>query len=164
MKKINNLILGFFLIIYTVGCAGYEPIFKSKTLPLIISDYTIEGDKLLANKIYSPLNSLLKTNLRNEDLKKIDLIINVIKNKNISSKDAAGKILEYKININAKIEITNTMNNNEILNQNFLASVTYKAQDQYSDTLKLEKKTTDDLINKIYQDLLIKLSEKTLSQ
>tara|TARA_B110000014_G_C19716711_1_gene374715 strand:- start:70 stop:564 length:495 start_codon:yes stop_codon:yes gene_type:complete len=164
MKKINNLILGFFLIIYTVGCAGYEPIFKSKTLPLIISDYTIEGDKLLANKIYSPLNSLLKTNVGNEDLKKIDLIINVIKNKNISSKDAAGKILEYKININAKIEITNTMNNNEILNQNFLASVTYKAQDQYSDTLKLEKKTTDDLINKIYQDLLIKLSEKTLSQ
>ena len=163
MKKINNLILGFFLIIYTVGCAGYEPIFKSKTLPLIISDYTIEGDKLLANKIYSPLNSLLKTNLRNEDLKKIDLIINVIKNKNISSKDAAGKILEYKININAKIEITNTMNNNEILNQNFLSSVTYKAQDQYSDTLKLEKKTTD-VINKIYQDLLIKLSEKTLSQ
>ena len=61
--------LGFFLIIYTVGCAGYEPIFKSKTLPLIISDYTIEGDKLLANKIYSPLNSLLKTNVGNEDLK-----------------------------------------------------------------------------------------------
>jgi hypothetical protein len=162
MKKINNIILGFLLIIYTAGCVGYEPIFKSKKLPLIISDYTIEGETLLANKIYSKLNGLLKTNDGNDDLKKIDITINVIKNKNISSKDSAGKILEYRINIDAKIEVTNTMNSNEILNQNFMSSVTFKTQDQYSDTLKLEKKTVDDLINKIYQDFLIKLSAKTL--
>lgn len=162
MKKINNLILGFFLIIYMAGCVGYEPIFKSKKLPLIISDYTIEGETLLANKIYSKLNGLLKTNDGNDDLKKIDITINVIKNKNIASKDSAGKILEYRINIDAKIEVTNTMNSNEILNQNFISSVTFKTQDQYSDTLKLEKKTVDDLINKIYQDFLIKLSAKTL--
>jgi len=164
MKKINNLILGFFLIIYVVGCANYEPIFKSKNLPIVISDYTIEGNKLLSNKIYSLLNNLLKKNISNNDTKKIDLIIHVTKNKSISSKDNNGKILEYTVSINAKIKVNNTMNDNEILNQNFQASAAFKAQDQYSDTLKLERKKEGDLINKIYQNFLIKLTEKTVSK
>ena len=51
------------------------------------------------------------------------------------------------------------MTGNEILNENFSLSSIYKAQDQYSETIKLENQTTQNLINNTYQNLLIKLSE-----
>ena len=51
------------------------------------------------------------------------------------------------------------MTGNEILNENFDFSSVYKAQDQYSETIKLENRAIENLINKIYQDLLIKLSQ-----
>ena len=164
MKKKNSIIIGFFLLIFITGCAGYKPIFKSKNLPLIISNYSIEGEKFLGNKIYLKLNNLLKANKNNKDLKKINIIIKVEKNKNIASKDGAGKVLEYRVSLNAKIEVENANNNNEIVNQNFEASVNYKAQNQYSDTISLEKKSIDDLLDRIYQDFLFKLTQNTLPQ
>ena len=51
------------------------------------------------------------------------------------------------------------MTDNEILNQNFSYSSTYSTQDNYSETKKLENKSTEDLVNKIYQNLLIQMSE-----
>ena len=47
----------------------------------------------------------------------------------------------------------------EILNQTFIYSSTYKVQNQYSATIKLEQQTTENLINKTYQEILIKLSQ-----
>ena len=54
------------------------------------------------------------------------------------------------------------MTNNEILNENFVSSLSYKVQDQHSDTIKLEKRSIENLLDKTYQDLLIKLSENIL--
>ena len=54
------------------------------------------------------------------------------------------------------------MTGNEILHENFSFSSVYKAQDQHSKTIKLENQTTQNLINKTYQDLVIKLSENLL--
>ena len=45
-----------------------------------------------------------------------------------------------------------------------LSSSSYKVQDQHSETIKLENRTIENLINKTYQDLLIKLSENILSK
>ena len=52
------------------------------------------------------------------------------------------------------------MTKDEVLNQSFTSSLTYKVQDQYSDTLKLENQTIENLTNNIYNKLLIQLSEK----
>ena len=43
------------------------------------------------------------------------------------------------------------------MDSSFDYSSSYKVQDQYSETKKLEDRSLDDLINKTYQDLLIKL-------
>jgi hypothetical protein len=51
---------------------------------------------------------------------------------------------------------------NEILNDTFSFSSTYKVQDQFSETIKLENQTIENLIEKTYQNLLIKLSENLL--
>ena len=100
-----------------------------------------------------------KNNKNNQDAKNIELFINVTKTKDSTSKDTSGKILEYKITLNVEVEIQDFITSDEILNQTFTSSTAYKVQSQYSDTIKLENKSIENLINKIYQELLIKLSQ-----
>ena len=45
-----------------------------------------------------------------------------------------------------------------ILNQIFNYSISYKVQDEHSETLKLENKNIENLVDKTYQDALIKIS------
>ena len=147
-----------FFIINLNSCAGYKPIFSS-SFQFKIADYSIKGDKTLGGKIYSKLHDISKNNKNNQDAKNIELFINVTKTKDSTSKDTSGKILEYKITLNVEVEIQDFITSDEILNQTFTSSTAYKVQSQYSDTIKLENKSIENLINKIYQELLIKLSQ-----
>ena len=61
--------------------------------------------------------------------------------------------------MNTKVNITDYITGNIILNQTFTSSQNYKAQDQYYDTLKLENQYTEQLVDRTYKDLLIKLSQ-----
>ena len=63
-----------------------------------------------------------------------------------------GKILEYRINIDTKILVKDYLTEDEILNQNYSSSASYRVQDQYSETLRLQTKALDNLINKTYQN------------
>ena len=56
------------------------------------------------------------------------------------------------------------MTDDKILNQNFSYSSVYRVQDNHSETIKLENKSIEDLINKIYQNLIIKMSAITLTK
>ena len=162
MKKIPYLFISFIILINIGACAGYEPIFGSSNLEFKIADYSISGDKKLGNQIYSKLYNLSRSTKQTSETKNIYLLINVSKDKNATAKDSAGKILGYRINLSTTITIKDVMTGNEILNENFSLSSTYKAQDQYSETIKLENQTTENLINNIYQGLLIKLSANLL--
>ena len=161
MKKITYCVISFILFVYINACVGYEPIFDSSNLQFKIADYSIEGDEKLGKQIYFKLYNLSRSN-KNPDAKNISILIKVSKDKNATAKDSAGKILGYKINLSALITIKDVMTGSEILSENFSFSSTYKAQDQYFETVKLETQTTQNLINNIYQDLLIKLSANIL--
>ena len=50
----------------------------------------------------------------------------------------------------------------EILNESFVFSSSYKVQNQHSETIKLENRSIENLINETYQDLLVKLLENIL--
>ena len=162
MRKIPYLFISLIILINIGACAGYKPIFGSSNLEFKIADYSISGDKKLGNQIYSKLYNLSRSAKKTSETKNIYLLINTSKEKNATAKDSAGKILGYRINLSAIITIKDVMTGNEILNENFSFSSTYKAQDQYSETIKLENQTTENLINNIYQDLLIKLSANLL--
>ena len=159
MKKIYYLIILLLFVIFSTGCAGYKPIFGSKNLEFKISEYSLEGDKKIGNMVYSKLYNLSKSNDDIKNSKSLNLLIDSSTSKESTSKNSAGKILEYRIAVTIKVEITDSLTENQILNQTFTSSTTYKVQDQYSNTIKLEKKSTENLILKIYQDLLIRLSE-----
>ncbi len=158
MKKITYLILLIIVSISINSCSGYKPIFGSSNLNFNIQSYTIEGNKRLGKNIYSKLYNLSKTQGNRENLKNVDLYINVTDSKESTSKDTTGKILEYKISIRMEIKINDNQNNKKILNEIFNSSTSYRTQDEYSETLKLEEKSLDNLLNSIYQNVLIKLS------
>ena len=80
------------------------------------------------------------------------------------SADTTGKTTEYRISITTSIEVKNYTNNNIILNQTFNSSILYRVQEQYSDTVKAENRSTEELILKIYKEILINLSEKISQQ
>ena len=159
MKKIANPIFLFILLIFINGCAGYEPIFSSTNLQFEIADYSIEGNKILGNKIYSKVYTLSKSNKDNQNLRNVDLVIKVSKDKNVTVKDSAGKILEYKITLNTDVKITDFVTKDKILDQIFISSLTYKVQNKYSDTVNLENKSIENLLNKTYQELVIRLAQ-----
>jgi len=158
MKKILYLLISFIILINIGACAGYKPIFGSSNLEFKIAEYSISGDKKLGNKIYSKLYDLSRSTKKTSETKNIYLLINVSKDKNATAKDSAGKILGYRINLSTTITIKDVMTGNEILNENLSFSTTYNAQDQYSETIKLENQTTQNLIYNIYQDFFIKFS------
>ena len=162
MKKITSIIVLFILFICINSCAGYKPIFGSSNLQFEIADYSIAGDKKLGNQIYSKLYNFSKSNKNQENIIKIFITINVSKEKNATVKNSAGKILEYKINLNTAVKAKNYLTDDEILDSQFTLSSSYKVQDQYSETIKFENKSTENLINQTYQELLIKLSENIL--
>ena len=162
MKKIAPHIVLFILFILINSCTGYKPIFSSSNLQFEIADYLIGGDKKLGNQIYSKLYNFSRSNKSQEDITSIFITINVVKEKNATAKDSAGKILEYKISLNTVVKVKNYLTDDKILDSQFTLSSSYKVQDQYSETLKFENKSTENLINQTYQELLIKLSENIL--
>ena len=159
MKKASYLFVFLILLTNISSCAGYKPIFSSSKLEFKIADYIITGDSKLGNQIYSRLYNLSKTNENNTGAENIYISINVTKDKKSTAKNTAGKVLGYKINLSTTIIVINFITDKQILNENFSSSSSYKVQNKYSDTIKLEQKAVNNLINKTYQDFLIKLSE-----
>jgi len=164
MKKIKKFIISIILLSLINGCAGYEPIFGSKKFQFTITDHTIEGDQVLGNKFYSKLKGISDANKNNYEARSLRFLINISKEKVAVSKDSSGKVLQYKIILNSKVEVKDTSLNNIILNQTYNNSLTYKSQTQYLDTLKLEKRSIETLINNTYQELTIQLSQLLASK
>ena len=164
MKKIVGPIFSLILLIFIDGCAGYEPIFGSKNLQFEIADYSIEGNKILGNKIYSKLYNLSQSKKDDKNLRNVDLVIKVSKDKNATVKNSDGQILEYKITLNTDVKIADFITKDKILNQIFTSSLTYKVQDNYSDTVNLENRSIEDLLNKTYQELVVKLAQNIITE
>ena len=159
MKKNTFTILLIVLLIFINGCSGYKPIFSSTNLEFNIANYSLEDNKTLGEKIYSRLKRASKLNENNENVRKIDILIKASQNKKATVKDSSGKILQYKISLNIDVKIKDYLTEDEILNETYSSSFTYKIQNQYSDTLKLEERSINQLVDKTYQQILIKLSE-----
>ena len=158
MKKITYLIISLIFLNFINACVGYKPIYTTTNLQFEIADYSIKTNKKLGSQIYSKLYNLSKSNKKNAETKSITIIIDITKNKTATAKNSAGKVLEYRIILSSNIIINNYLTGDKILNQNFSYSSVYRVQDNHSETIKLENKSIEDLINKIYQNLLIKMS------
>ena len=159
MKKLTFLIISGILFLYVSACAGYTPIYSSSQFNFIIENHSIKGEERLANLIYRKLYNVSLSNKDNLNAQSISLSVLTTKEKKPTIKNSAGEILEYEINLNSNIVINDFYTDEIILNQNFNYSISYKVQDEHSETIKLENKNIENLIDKTYQDALIKISD-----
>ena len=164
MKKIFYSVFALTVFVLISHCNGYKPIFSTTKLQFKIVNHEIKGDKLLGKRIYSKLNVLSKSKKNEQNIRNIVLVLNVTKTKSPTSKDSTGKTLEYKINLNTNVEAKDYLTDKSILKQNFNSSLNYKIQSKYTDTLNLEAKTIDDLINTTYQNILFSLSKNIITK
>ena len=159
MIKKYYLILSLILVFFLSQCSGYKPIFKTENLDFKINSYSMEGERLISKSIYSKLNLLSKSSKNKKNPRKIDLLISSSKSKTPLSKDGTGKILSYRITINIQISMNDNLTNKNLINKNFTNSLTYKIQKRYSDTIEAEKQTVNNLIEKIYENMVITLTQ-----
>ena len=160
MKKITLLTIVFIILsIFIKGCAGYKPIYSTSNFNFIIEEHSIKGDVKLGNLIYRKLNNISLSNKNNPNARSITLSIETIKERKPTVKNSVGNILEYEITLSTNITINDFLTDTTILKQNFNYSIGYKVQDEHSDTLKLENQNINNLVNKTYQDTLIKISQ-----
>ena len=165
MKKIILFpIISIILFVFNASCTGYTPIYATSNFNFKIEEHSIKGDTKLGNLIYRKLNNISLSNKNNSNAKSIGLFIETTKEKNPTVKNTVGNILEYEINLNTDITINDFLTNKTILKQNFNYSISYKVQNEHSDTIKLENQNIQNLINKTYQDALIKISQATSSK
>ena len=158
MKKITYLIISIIFLNFINACVGYKPIYTTN-LKFEIADYSIKSNAKLGKKIYYKLYDLSKYNKNKPDAKSITVTIDTIKSKNATVKDSEGKILEYRIILTSNIIIKDYLTNDKLLNKTFSYTSAYKRQDQHTETIKLENKSIENLVNKIYQNLLIEMSQ-----
>ena len=162
MKKFSFSIILLLCLIIISACSGYKPIFGTSNLKVKIVDYSIAGDQRLGKEIYTRLYILSKSNENSPNTKNIYILINSTQNKNATAKNTAGKVLGYRINLSTSIIAKDLSTGDELLNENFSFSLTYKTQDEFFETKKLENQTVENLVNLTYQDLLIKLTNSLL--
>ena len=165
MKKIIFLNFVFIILfLFASGCTGYKPIYSTSNFNFKIEEHSIKGDLRLGNLIYRKINNISLSNKNNPDLRSITISIESKKGKRATVKNSVGNILEYEINLDTNITINDFLTDKKIFEQNFNYSIGYKVQDEHSDTLKLENKNISNLIEKTYQDALIKISQVTSSK
>tara|TARA_B100000401_G_scaffold422972_1_gene350463 strand:+ start:308 stop:772 length:465 start_codon:yes stop_codon:yes gene_type:complete len=151
MKKI---ILYFcFLAIY--GCAGYEPLFSTKEL----SYYVIDIENVSKNNLTEKISKRLKnyTSKDNSNKKGYKLEISSNMSNIISSKDGKGNVSSYKMIVNVNVKVFNQDSDLLISTLNFNKDFVYNNQENKSNLDKYKKDIQENIINKISQDIIIKL-------
>ena len=151
MKKI---ILYFcFLAIY--GCAGYEPLFSTKELSYYVIDIKNVNKNNLTEKISKRLKNYTSKGNNNKKGYKLEISSNM--SNIISSKDGKGNVSSYKMIVNVNVKVFNQDSNLLISTLNFNKDFVYNNQENKSNLDKYKKDIQENIINKISQDIIIKL-------
>ena len=150
MKKI---ILYFcFLAIY--GCAGYEPLFSTKNISYYLIDIENISKNNLTEKISKRLNNY-KTKGNNKKGYKLGISSNM--SNIISSKDEKGNVSSYEMIVDVNVKIFSEDSDLPINTLNFNKNFIYNNQENKSDLNKYKKDILENIINKISQEIIIKL-------
>lgn len=146
---IKKIILFFLLI--TVSNCGYEPTLK-KNFNLSIQNFELIGDKNINRRIVSLLG--LKKKISNTS--DYTLTLNSQKSIISAAKDKSGKTSVFRTVINLKLQLN--QNGKLIKERSFSSNFTYNNSENNHDLLQYQKTIEINLINKIFEQIIIFLS------
>ena len=141
-----------FLSLLLLSSCGFRVIDNKKLNNFKIANLEITGDNKIA---YHIKNNLL--NKGNNDKQKINLKINIQREKKVKEKNINNEVTKYEIII--KLDVTYIINLNGKKGQfKINQSGNYQVESQYSQTLNNEKKLQDTLNTKLSNELRENLS------
>ena len=148
MKKI----ILYFFICLIFGCTGYEPIFSSKNLDFYITNIeNINGDDV-TRKISKRLEDY---RVEDNNKKRYKLKISSEKNEYIASKNSKGDPLVFTLSIKTTVEVLHNEKSINILSLD--EAFNFNNQSNKFDLSQYKKNIEKNLINKIYENLIIKI-------
>ena len=147
MKKIFIVII----LLILNNCAGYEPIFSSKDVNFYIGEITIKED----NKLIRNIVKNLKPYTIQNDKRRINLELNLDIKEAITLKDSKGNTVSEEMGI--ALEVKTILENNDQIKFNFSEKFTFNNQSNKFELNQYKKRMQINLVEKIYQDLIIRL-------
>ena len=147
MKKIFIIIV----LLILNNCAGYEPIFSSKNVNFYIGEITIKED----NKLIRNIVKNLKPYTIQNDKRRINLELNLDIKEAITLKDSKGNTVSEEMGI--ALEVKTILENNDQIKFNFSEKFTFNNQSNKFELNQYKKRMQINLVEKIYQDLIIRL-------
>jgi|TARA_B110000977_G_C10699125_1_gene346629 outer membrane lipopolysaccharide assembly protein LptE/RlpB len=150
MKKIF-LFLCFFSLF---NCVGYEPLFSTKKL-----SYYIESIENVNN---DSITKKISKNLDNNKIKKINkkgymLEISSIKNNVVTSRNSKGQVSTYEMTLDVNVKVFDNITNLLIGKLRLNKKFSYNNQVNKFDLNQYKKNIMKGMINKISEDITIKL-------
>jgi len=139
-------------------CADYKPLYSSDKFNFNIEKIDYEGDDIsIAKKIGRNLKNIIRTK---DDGRKINIIISFEKNKKIATKDTKGTATNFEIQIVINTMVTETSNNEVMLDKKYIFQKIYQNKNTASETANLESKIIDDTVDETVR--LINMDIQTL--
>ena len=159
--KLPNIISTFLnsiLILLLIGC-GFKIVDKNFLNDYKISEISVTGDKKIS---YFLKNNLRFSNTKNASSKKINIRVEVIKDKIIKEKNIQNQITKYQISVKANVtfempEIKER--NNFIIIEKGEYNVAARQRETLDNENKLIKNISSNLKTEIIQNLRLKLND-----
>ena len=144
-------VLSFFILITLCSCSGYSPIFSSKQTNFYIDKIIITEDDKLIRKIVKNL----KPYTINNGKRKIELELNLKLNETVILRDEKGDVAsqEIKITLDAK----SILQEKKVDMFKFEEKFTFNNQSNKFELNQYKKNIQSNMIEKIYEDLILKL-------
>ena len=147
MKKIFIVII----LLILNNCSGYKPIFSSKDVNFYIGEIIIKED----NKLIRNIVKNLKPYTIQNDKRRINLELNLDIKEAITLKDSKGNTVSEEMGI--ALEVKAILENNDQIKFNFSEKFTFNNQSNKFELNQYKKRMQINLVEKIYQDLIIRL-------
>ena len=138
------------LIIFLSNCAGYEPIFTSGQTNFYIEKIEISNDNKLVRKLIKSLKPFSVENGKQS----ITLRLNLNKQENVIMKDSKGDPASYEIKIELDVDVITKDGTNKL---NFKENFTFNNQSNKFEFNQYKKNMEKNLINKIFENLMLEL-------
>ena len=144
-------ILIFLILILLSNCSGYSPIFSSKITNFYIEEIIVNED----NKLIRRIIKNLKPYTINNNKKKIRLELDLKLSESVILRDEKGDVSsqEMKITLNVK----SILQDKKVIEYVFIENFSFKNQSNKFELNQYKKNVQSNMIDKIYEDLIIKL-------
>ena len=145
MKKL----LIFFTLIFVYSCSGYSPIFSSKDTNFYIAEIVISNDNRLTRNLIKKLKPYTIKN----DQKKIILELDMKVKETVTLKDEKGNVASEEMEI--ILEVKSILQNDNDKKFLFTEKFTFNDQSNKFELNQYKKNIQNNLVDKIYQDLIL---------